>query len=301
MRFAKAGLSLVVRVPAKINLFLEVLAKRPDGYHDIATLMLAIRLFDTLVFEEQAQGLALECSRSDLSVGPDNLVLKAARLLQAKTGWERGARIRLIKRIPLAAGLAGGSTDAAGTLAGLNRLWGLGRSDDELARWSGEIGSDIPFFFHTPAAFCTGRGEKVAPVTVGRALDLVLVCPKTGCSTAQVYRRTTLPDQPLSGEEICGALARADLAALAGLLHNRLEAPAQQLNPDVARWRQRLGRAGALGAMMSGSGSSLFALCRDRTHAEAIAQDVRNDAEKEQATVFLVRSCSSQSPRLCHR
>jgi 4-diphosphocytidyl-2-C-methyl-D-erythritol kinase len=292
MRIAVVGSQVVVRAPAKVNLFLEVLAKRADGYHDIATLMLAVRLYDTLVFAAQNGEPSLECNRADLSVGPDNLVLKAARLLQEKTGCQRGVRIRLVKRIPMAAGLAGGSTDAAATLVGLNKLWGLGRSDAELAQWSGEIGSDIPFFFHTPAAFCTGRGEKVAPQMVGRALDLVLVCPKEGLSTAAVYRTTILPDKPLSGEEICRALAAGDVNAVGRLLHNRLQTPAEKLNPTVARWQQRLGQLGALGQMMSGSGSSLFALCRDRSHAESIAQDVRIEAEKEQAIVFLVRSCS---------
>ena len=167
MRSVTLGSAVVVRAPAKVNLFLEVLAKRPDGYHDIATLMLAVRLFDTLVFERQSEGLRLECSRPDLSTGPDNLIMKAARLLQDKTGCRLGAQIRLVKRIPLAAGLAGGSTDAAAALTGLNQLWQLGCSVQDLAQWSGEIGSDIPFFFHTPAAWCTGRGEKVSRCSAG--------------------------------------------------------------------------------------------------------------------------------------
>jgi len=301
MRIATAGSVVLVRAPAKVNLFLEVLAKRPDGYHDIATLMLAIRLFDTLVFEEASEGASLECNRPDLSTGPDNLMLRAARLLQEKTGCRRGVRMRLVKRIPLAAGLAGGSTDAAATLAGLNKLWGLGRSIEDLALWSAEIGSDIPFFFHTPAAFCTGRGEKVAPVAVGRPLDLVLVCPKMGLSTAEVYRNSVLPGRPLSGEEICLALTAGDIEKIAGLLHNRLQLPAQKLYPTVAAWHERLGQLGAVGRMMSGSGSSLFAVCRDRAHAETIARTLRTEADKEQAIVYVVRSCSSQPPRLCHR
>src|SRR5216117_3725219 len=113
---------VVVWAPAKINLFLEVLSKRPDGYHEIATLMVAIRLYDTLVFRPAYSDLTLRCSDARLSSGPDNLVLKAARLLQDRTGYKKGASIRLIKRIPMAAGLAGGSTDAAATLVGLNRL-----------------------------------------------------------------------------------------------------------------------------------------------------------------------------------
>ena len=108
-----------------------------------------------------ADDLTLQCSDADCQAGPDNLVLKAAIFLQERTGCQHGASIRLIKRIPMAAGLAGGSTDAAATLFGLNRLWQLGLTDADLAKLSGEIGSDIPFFFHTPAAWCTGRGEIV--------------------------------------------------------------------------------------------------------------------------------------------
>ncbi len=291
MRIAIAGSTVVVRAPAKVNLFLEVLARRPDGYHDIATLMLAIRLFDTLVFDE-ADATTLQCDRPGLTTGSDNLILKAARLLCEKTGCQRQARIRLVKRIPLAAGLAGGSTDAAAALVGLNRLWQLGCSPRELAQWSGAIGSDIPFFFHVPAAWCTGRGEKVTPVPLGRELDLVLVCPHVGLSTAEVYRHVVVPEEPLAGEEICRALAAGNVEALAGFMHNRLQAPAEKLRPIVAQWHERLRKLGALGAMMSGSGSSLFAVCRDRSQARTIAQQLTG-AEKE-ANVYLVRSCASQ-------
>src|SRR5207244_9452639 len=124
-----------------VNLFLEVLGKRPDGYHEISTLMVAVRLYDTLVFRaDQSPQLNLQCSDTTLSAGPDNLVLKAAKLLQDRTGCKMGASIRLIKRIPMAAGLAGGSTDAAATLLGLNHLWQLGLSANDLAKLSSEIG-----------------------------------------------------------------------------------------------------------------------------------------------------------------
>jgi 4-diphosphocytidyl-2-C-methyl-D-erythritol kinase len=128
MRLLSLGHDVVVWAPAKVNLFLEVLGKRSDGYHAIATLMVAVRRFDTLWFKEDPSGsLHLRCNRSDLSTGPDNLVLRAAELLRQRTGCTRGCRIQLTKRIPQAAGLAGGSTDAAATLLGLNRLWQLGQ------------------------------------------------------------------------------------------------------------------------------------------------------------------------------
>src|SRR3954454_556591 len=127
MRLSRYLDAVVVRAPAKVNLYLEVLGKRPDGYHEINTLMVSVSLYDTLVFTEDAPGeIGLTCYDPSLSAGPDNLIVRAARLLQERTGTKRGCRIRLVKRIPMQAGLAGGSTDAAATPAGLNVLWGGG-------------------------------------------------------------------------------------------------------------------------------------------------------------------------------
>ncbi len=197
--------AVLLRAPAKVNLFLEVLGKRSDGYHEIATLLVAVSLYDTLELTEEASGaVRLECDAPGLTTGPDNLVLKAAARLRQHTGCQRGATIRLTKRIPLAAGLAGGSTDCAAALAGLNRLWHLGLERDELARLGGELGSDVPFFFHTPAAWCTGRGEVVKPLTLGRPLDFVIAKPAAGLPTADVYRAVTVPERPDNGLEMRG-------------------------------------------------------------------------------------------------
>src|SRR5262245_46668749 len=206
MRLAIRADQVVVRAPAKVNLFLEVLSKRPDGYHEIATLMVAIRLMDTLVFREEPD-LRLGCNRPDLSTGPDNLVWRAARLLRERTGCTRGANIYLVKRIPMAAGLAGGSTDAAAALWGLNRLWGLELTSQELAKLGAELGSDIPFFFHTPAAWCTGRGEIVSAEPLGCRLHLVLLCPAFGCATARVYQNVVVPAGPHDGNALRQAVA----------------------------------------------------------------------------------------------
>ena len=214
---------VVAWAPAKVNLHLEVLGKRPDGYHEIATLMVAIRLFDTLVFRDEPTGdIRLQCTRHGLSTGPDNLVVRAAHLLQQHAGCQRGAAIRLVKRIPLAAGLAGGSTDAAATLAGLNELWKLGLGREELANLAARLGSDIPFFLDGPAAWCSGRGERVKATPLGATLDFVLLCPPFGLSTADVYRRVMVQERPESGEEIRRALATGEVAAIAQAMHNRL-------------------------------------------------------------------------------
>src|SRR5262249_55046756 len=161
-------------------------------------------------------------------------------LLRQHTGCRRGATIRLVKRIPLAAGLAGGSTDAAATLAGLNRLWGLNVPGAQLAELSSRLGSDIPFFFAVPAAWCSGLGEKVGPESLVRPLDLVLIGPPQGLSTAAVYGGVTVPDRPQSGDDIRQALRQGDTEGLGRLLFNRLQPAAMSLYPALGDYLARL-------------------------------------------------------------
>jgi 4-diphosphocytidyl-2-C-methyl-D-erythritol kinase len=293
MLIEQAAGAVVVWAPAKVNLFLEVLAKRPDGYHEIATLIVAVSLFDRLEFRDESSGkIELQCNYPDLSTGPDNLVYRAASLLRERTGCDLGASIALWKHIPLAAGLAGGSTDAAAALTGLNRLWRLGRTRQELADWAADLGSDVPFFFATPAAWCTGRGEQVAPWRLGKPLRFVLVCPPVGLATAAVYRGVAVPDQPQSGQEIGQAVAEADMDAVGRHLHNRLQPVAERLCPTVAALQARLAGLKPAGQVMSGSGSSLFALCRNRAEALRIARALSSEAEEGiRPRVFIVRSC----------
>lgn len=268
---------LAVWAPAKVNLFLEVLARRPDGYHEIATLMVALNLFDTLEFKEEfPDRVTLICDDPELSTGPDNLICRAAELLRTRHAPGRGAAIRLRKRIPMAAGLAGGSSDAAATLFGLDRLWGLHLGSARLAELAAELGSDVAFFFSLPAAWCTGRGEIVEPVTPKRPLDLVLVCPRVGLSTAAVYRNVTLPAIPVSGAELRAAVEVGDAEAVGRALHNRLQEPSDRLCPEVAWWRQQLADLRPAGQLMSGSGTSVFAVCRDADEALRVAHGLRD-------------------------
>jgi 4-diphosphocytidyl-2-C-methyl-D-erythritol kinase len=280
MRWLALQHDVVVWAPAKVNLFLEVLGKRPDGFHAIATLLVAIRRFDRLRFKEDPSGqLRLTCNRADLATGPDNLVLRAARVLKERTGCSRGADIRLVKRIPMAAGLAGGSADAAATLLGLNRLWQLGVSAADLEELGATLGSDVPFFFHLPAAWCTGRGEIVAPIAVPRALDLVLVCPNFGCPTAEVYRRVQVPQTPVDGAELRAALTSGDIDVVGRLLHNRLQPAAESLAPQLVDLERRIAALPPAGTLLSGSGSTLFALCRDRDDARRVATELGRHAQ----------------------
>ncbi len=289
MHISKYLDDVVVWTPAKVNLFLEVLGKRADGYHEIATLMVAIRLYDTLVFRT-APDLTLRCSSPQLSSGPDNLVLRAAKLLQERTGYLRGASIRLIKRIPMAAGLAGGSADAAATLLGLNDLWKLGRSDAELAKIGAEIGSDIPFFFHTPAAWCTGRGEIVEPVKLPIPLDFVLLCPLFGMATAAVYKNVVVPTAPTSADAIRAALGQGDVDLIGKLLHNRLQTAAEGLDPRIAEYARMLAEAAPAGSLMSGSGSTLFGLCRSPDETDRVAASLKTRTKAHDFRLIVTRS-----------
>jgi 4-diphosphocytidyl-2-C-methyl-D-erythritol kinase len=284
--------TVVVWAPAKVNLYLEVLGKRPDGYHEIATLLIAISLFDTLTFRADAAGtVVLQGDEPALSMGPDNLIWRAAELLRQRTGTRLGVRIQLRKRIPLAAGLAGGSTDAAAALMGLNQLWRLNLAPDDLAHLGAELGSDVPFFFAQPVAWCTGRGEVVEPLRLGQPLWFVVACPPVGLSTAAVYRNVAVPPVPETGVAIRQAVAEGRVEAIAAALHNRLEEPAQRLCPAITALRQRFQALGPAGVLMSGSGSSVFALCRDGQEARRIAYQLRTGSEEDRPNVFVVRSC----------
>ncbi|MSQ94539.1 MAG: 4-(cytidine 5'-diphospho)-2-C-methyl-D-erythritol kinase [Gemmataceae bacterium] len=280
---------LVVWAPAKVNLFLEVLGKRPDGYHEIATLMVAVRLYDTVIFRESA-ALTLQCSDTTLSAGPDNLVLRAAKLLQDRTGCRKGASIRLIKRIPMAAGLAGGSTDAAATLLGLNRLWQLGLSARDLAKLSSEIGSDIPFFFQLPAAWCTGRGEIVNHVNLPIKLHFMLLCPAFGLATATVYKNVAVPPTAVSGDALRLALSKGDVDSIGRLMHNRLQLAAEKIEPRVGEFARMLAECSPAGSLMSGSGSTMFALCRSAADAERIAASLKTRTKAHDFRMIVTRT-----------
>ena len=261
---------LELSAAAKVNLTLEVLGRRPDGYHEIATVMQTVDLADRLVLEE-ADALELRTTAAGIPTGPANLALRAAMALRDAAAVDRGARIRLDKRIPTAAGLGGGSADAAAALVGLNRLWRLRWPLERLEAVAVTLGMDVPFFLRGGTALGTGRGERLRSV-VGPGLSLVLVNPGLGASTAETYGRVT-PRMYTKGEH-----SRALLAALKGRrtgriaehLHNGLEAALGPLQPHVLKIKAALMAAGALGAAMSGSGPTVFGLARSWEHARQL-------------------------------
>ncbi len=301
MHVHRSNSELVVQAPAKLNLFFEVLAKRNDGYHEIETLMCPVGLYDTLYFAEGPRGqLQLRCqivrsssgptghSAEVLPAGRGNLVLRAVELLRQQAGVHSGATLRLVKRIPLAAGLGGGSSDAAAALVAANEAWGLGRSPDQLARISAELGSDVPFFLAGGPAVCRGRGERVEPVPTVAALHFVVVYPPEGLSTVAVYGACRPAGQPRMLGPLLEALHRGDITQTGRLLFNRLQPAAEELSPWIARLRRQLARQDCLGHGMSGSGSSYFGLCRHARHARRVARRLQANGV---GSVFAVRSC----------
>ncbi len=261
---------LVLSAAAKVNLALEVLDRRPDGYHEIATVMQAVDLSDRLVLED-ADGVTLESSAAGLPTDERNLACRAALALRRAAEVERGVRITLDKRIPAAAGLGGGSSDAAAVLVGLNRLWGLRWPLARLDEVAAEIGMDVPFFLRGGTALATGRGERVTPVE-GASLALVLVNPRFGVSTAEMYARVTpaLYSDGARARAVVGALRKRGATRIAGSLYNGLEAVACTAYPQLEQMRAALLAAGALGAAMSGSGPTVFGVARSWEQARQI-------------------------------
>ncbi len=261
---------LALGAAAKINLALEVLGKRPDGYHEIATVMQTVDLSDRLVLED-AEALELRASTPAVPTDETNLALRAARALREAAGVKRGVRITLDKRIPVAAGLGGGSTDAAATLVGLNRLWGLRWSVGRLAEVAVTLGMDVPFFLRGGAALGTGRGERLERLACG-ALALVLVHPRVGARTAAIYGGVT-PEMYSDGSrarQMAAVLRSRRPAKVAQSLYNGLERVAEARCPHVRQMRAALLAAGALGAAMSGSGLTVFGVARSLDHARQI-------------------------------
>lgn len=278
-----------VLAPAKLNLFLEVLARRADGYHEIETLMVAVSVYDTVEFTARAdRALQVEC---DLGVrrqanaaddtlgqvpsGVDNLAYQAVDRLRRATGVAGGASLRITKRIPAAAGLGGASSDAAAALRAANTGWKLGWSLARLRELAATIGSDVPFFLGGGAAICTGRGEQIQPVGVPANLHFVIVRPPEGLSTAAVYRRCEPAKEIRRAAPLIAQLQEGRTKELARYLFNRLQPAAARLTPWIERLQDEFERLDCVGHQMTGSGTSYFGICRHARHARRVAARLR--------------------------
>lgn len=275
--------TLVCRSFAKVNLYLDVLPRRADGFHNIETVFQTVGLWDELSFAPAGDGeVSLTCSRGDLSTGPDNLVRRAAALLNREAGTRHGARIHLDKRIPVAAGLAGGSGNAAAALAALSTLWGLDFTRPRLARLALELGSDVPYCLTGGLMAGTLRGEEIHPLPPAPETWFVLVHPPVAVSTRDAYNHPLLEknaERPFAGKTASFRRALRALAAgdLSGTLFNRMEAPIFQTHPQLAGIKAALLGAGCAAAVMSGSGPTVYGVCPSQDEAQSCRDRIAKD------------------------
>ena len=289
---------MILRSYAKINLGIHLLGKRSDGYHEIVTLMETVDLSDDVEVTGQEKGTAVSCTDPGVPTDGTNLVSRAAALVRDRYGLgDRGVRIHIEKRIPVAAGLAGGSGNAAMTLHGLNALWSLRLQKAELMELASELGSDVPFCLYGGAAVATGRGEQVAWLEHTGHRHYVLVCPPLAVSSGWAYGRTKLElTKDRSSINLVSSVMQAgDVENLATCLHNDLEPAVRAAHPEIDRARGLLVDAGLEGILMSGSGPAVFGLASGRKAADRMARDLRGRVEPAWR-VFAVSSKSRSNP-----
>lgn len=277
---ASRASALRVRCPAKINLGLWILGRRSDGYHEVDTFLQAISLEDEITIEKGAPGLSLETAGLAIRGPGPNLIERAWSLLEesGKLPSGAGVRARLVKRIPVGSGLGGGSSDAAGFLAGVDRLLGLGLDPAALAALAARLGSDAPFFLRGGLARATGRGERVRHLCPIAPFWVVLATPATAISTTWAYSQLKKRLTPPGGDArvLASAITRRDLQGVADAMSNAFEGVILPYLPGIADVKRALVSSGTIGALLSGSGSTVFGLAPSLPAAEAVLNAVGN-------------------------
>lgn len=285
---------LYVKAPAKINLTLDVLYKRPDNYHEVEMIMTTIDLSDRIGLETRKDGfISIQSTNGFIPDDNRNLAYQAAQLLKDTYGIEEGVTITIEKEIPIAAGLAGGSSDAAATLRGLNELWQLNLSLDTLAELGAKIGSDVSFCIFGGTALASGRGEKIEKLPSPPTCWVVLAKPKIGVSTAQVYGGLKLEDiEHPNTKQMIHAIELEDYDLMCQSLGNVLETVTFQLHPEVVMIKEQMKRFGADAVLMSGSGPTVFGLVDSESRLSRIYNGLRGFCEE----VFAVRMIGERNP-----
>jgi 4-diphosphocytidyl-2-C-methyl-D-erythritol kinase len=288
------SLKLLVKAPAKINLSLDVLHKRPDGYHEVKMVMTTIDLADRIELVPLPYD-TIEIISHNRFVPDDhrNLAYQAAKLLKERFGVRNGVAISITKNIPVAAGLAGGSSDAAATLRGLNKLWNLGLTLDELAELGAEIGSDVSFCVYGGTAIATGRGEKIEHIPAPPPCWVILAKPTIGVSTAEVYRNLKLDS--ITHPDVDGmvqAIKNQDYQRICSLVGNVLEEVTLKMYPEVSHIKEQMKRFGADAVLMSGSGPTVFGLVYHDSRLHRIYNGLRGFCDQ----VFAVRLLGERNP-----
>lgn len=268
---------IIIEAPAKINLSLDVLGKRPDGYHEVEMVMQTIDLRDVVAIEETTRDITVTTDRPDLPGGQSNIAYRAARMLADEFKIKRGVGIHIKKNIPVAAGLAGGSADAAAVITGLNHLWDLGMSGEQLEAMGASVGSDVPFCIKGGTALARGRGEILTELAGLPEMWFVLVKPPLEVSTAEIYSNFNpgqVTERPDTGAMI-KAVHNRDTGSIIKNLVNVLESVTLKRYPGVALIKRDVEEAGAIRALMSGSGPTVFGVAESRSDAEEIAERLR--------------------------
>jgi 4-diphosphocytidyl-2-C-methyl-D-erythritol kinase len=280
---------LSVKAPAKINLTLDVLGKREDGYHEVEMVMTTIDLADRIdIYPRDDQRITIDCSACFVPVGERNHVYQMAQILKTRLGIQKGVHFYIQKNIPVAAGLAGGSSDAAAALRGLNRLWGLGLTTEEMAQLGSEVGSDVSFCVHGGTALARGRGEKIISLPAPPPAWVVLAKPPIGVSTADIYGRVTMNEVNRFSRhsmDMVEAIKQRDYDAMCHTMGNHLETVTLSLYPEVRRLKEQMIRFGADVSLMSGSGPTVFCLVDKESRVSRIYNGLRGFCKD----VFAVR------------
>jgi len=291
-----AGSSVNIAAPAKVNLFLEVLGRRRDGYHEIESVFQAISLFDLLSIETgRKRGVDISCNLEALET-PENLAVRAARLFMDAAGLKCGVRIGLEKRIPVEAGLGGGSSDAAAVLVGLNRLAGAPFTNDALREMAGFLGSDVPFFIEGGTALARGRGEVLEHMDMPGELYFVVLYPGFGTATEEVYKNLNLKltGQKRNAKVLWDLMRSGKLDAAGGEFFNRLEETAIGLDDRLGKLKLLMsGRTGEASVLVSGSGSSLFSAFADKDRALRASRALKATLPGER---YFARSVARRAP-----
>ncbi|WP_041430144.1 4-(cytidine 5'-diphospho)-2-C-methyl-D-erythritol kinase [Synechococcus sp. PCC 7502] len=282
--------SLSLKAPAKVNLYLEITGNRPDGYHDLVMVLQSINLSDRIDIRiTGTDQIHVHCDHPEVPTDHTNLVHKAAKLLQNLYPDFGGVEIFITKNIPVGAGLAGGSSDAAAVLVGIDRLWNLGLTQGELQELAAQLGSDVPFCIGGGTVLAVGRGEVLSPLPPLENLALVICKPRNlGISTAWAYNTfraqgllaTKTPHSHSS--QILAAIASRDESShhqIARLLYNDLERVVLPTYPQIAELKKQLQAQESLGVLMSGSGSTVFAIARNLESAQRIADSINQDQQ----------------------
>jgi 4-diphosphocytidyl-2-C-methyl-D-erythritol kinase len=277
---------------AKINWQLKIIGKRDDGFHDIFTVFQTISLHDNLTFSE-SETLQLTCNDSNIPTDNSNLILKAAEILQKKFAIKQGAKIHLEKIIPSPGGLGGGSSDCAIALLGLVKLWNIEVENSELAKIGGDLGSDVPFFFHGGTAIGSGRGNDISPIEDVEEKFIVLVTPNVDVSTAEAYQRVKSSRLTKARSKRILELCRDEAKKLKDkqfVLYNDFACSVFELYPEVSRVKNTLLSTGAKTVLLSGSGASVFAVYSDLQTQENAVKYISNELDWK---IFAVETISS--------